>query len=652
MTRLDKFKNKKTKTQELRRLIEEYIKTCELKNIKMNRFRFHNNRDHSDRYKYNMNHYLVMICMLVIVVLTLKMNNNNMISDSIGLCVVVGYSYQSIIPKTTMIKYSTWHHDPMLLSPFSTSIFGINKSKKRPIRTNNIWLYHTASSTSTTLSNQINAVIDFDNNDPIIPENNNVEIMENISPRSTTLSFENEKGNNNNNSSQDQLLRNLDKAFSYTGRLSSRINNYNSTDDAPYRCGFVSIIGAPNMGKSTLLNALIEESLSIISDKPQTTRHSILGIISTNTSQICFYDTPGILDTPSYQLQTNMMETVKGAFRDGDVLIIVTDSYNTPIPSDILFHKVQLSNKPKIIIINKIDLFQEQSQSQQSSNNNRTISSLNEVMYNWRQLVPDAIAILPISAIKGSKDIGIKVLRNILTNDRIHLLESIRELGRPVPYMFLPQCYSTPSFQVSTMTATTTTELSSPVIEKKTTGSLSYSSIEMESTLLDIIPISPPLYDIEMYTDRTERFIASEMIRSILFTSKLLHGEIPYCCEVQVLEFKESSSVINIKQQSEANKRPGSSNSAPPRLQQQPLLRISADIIVERDSQKIIVVGKNGQVIKQVGILAREKLEAFFQSKVMFKSIIRYLYDIRIHAMLSLLILFFLPILFYKYFSY
>jgi small GTP-binding protein len=403
------------------------------------------------------------------------------------------------------------------------------------------------------------------------------------------------------------------------------------------------------MGKSTLLNALIEESLSIISDKPQTTRHSILGILSTNTSQICFYDTPGILEKASYQLQTNMMETVKNSFQDADVILIVTDPYSTPIPSDSLFQKVQLSRKPKLVIINKIDLFQKQKKAQQQkqpqqpqqsnhrnmTSDSRMMGSIDEIIYTWRQFLPDAIAVLPVSALQGSKDIGINVLRHILTNDRYHFMESIRQLGRPIPHMFLPQCY-TPTSTSEVVSTLAPTGVTAKMKTQKMTR-FTYSTTNMEDTVLDIIPVSPPLYDIETYTDRTERFIASEMIRSILFTSKLLNQELPYCCEVQVTEFKEKSNVVMQQPQPQAKyRRPPqdmninnnnnkkqqyglpSTSAIPSRPQKEDLLRISAYIIVERDSQKMIVIGKNGQIIKQIGILAREKLEKFFHSKVQY----------------------------------
>lgn len=520
---------------------------------------------------------------------------------------------------TTTRQRSSPLYDCAPLSSFSSSpmfafqqYFSQTRSKvswKTPSFHKRTWFHN-----PTFVKNQIT---DFEN-DPIIEEN-----FEKIS---RPESFHSQKYH-------DQLLRDLDAAFSYSGRLNSQYNYQDSMD--PFRCGFVCIMGAPNMGKSTLLNALIQESLSIISDKPQTTRHSILGILTTNTSQICFYDTPGILDQTSYQLQETMMETVKSSFHDADVLLIVTDAYNTPIPSDELFQKVQLSNKPKLVIINKIDLLQQKQpqtlqQEQQSINGgNVTLSrtsSIEEIIATWRQLTPDAIAILPVSAIRGSNDNGVKLLHHILTNNRKHIMESIRQLGRPIPNMFLPQCYCS-----VTTSSSGTTSTSEPTITRKI-GGLSYATKDLEDSLLNIIPISPPLYDIEAYTDRTERFIASEIIRSILFSSKLLNKEIPYCCEVQVTEFKETSVVI--KQQNppkektrqgidvKARKENANPISTKSKLNQQHqkqkevLLRISAFIIVERESQKMIVIGKSGQLIKQIGILAREKLQTFFQSKV------------------------------------
>jgi GTP-binding protein Era len=170
-------------------------------------------------------------------------------------------------------------------------------------------------------------------------------------------------------------------------------------------------------------------------------------------------------------------------------------------------------------------------------------------------MLPEAVAILPCSASQGPNDPGIKALRRILTGGP-DVAAAIRDLGRPIPGMFRDQ------------------------------RKLVMSDDEAKC----LLPISPPLYDQDILTDRTERFIASEMIRAALFQS--LKKELPYCCEVQISAFKE------------------------PVQGQTPIIRIEASVVVERDSQKIIVIGKNGEKIKQVGIAARHKLEDFFQSKV------------------------------------
>ena len=143
------------------------------------------------------------------------------------------------------------------------------------------------------------------------------------------------------------LLSELDESFEYEGRLPMREN---------FRCGFVSILGAPNMGKSTLLNALLKEDLCIATRRPQTTRHAILGVLTTADAQLCLIDTPGIIANPAYKLQEGMMEAVMTAFYDSDVLMVVTDLFSSPIPDDKIFEKVKRSRVPIVVVINKIDL--------------------------------------------------------------------------------------------------------------------------------------------------------------------------------------------------------------------------------------------------------------------------------------------------------
>lgn len=307
------------------------------------------------------------------------------------------------------------------------------------------------------------------------------------------------------------------------------------------------------MGKSTLLNAILQEDLCIATARPQTTRHAILGLLTTNTTQVCLVDTPGVIDTPAYKLQEGMMEAVVGAFHDADVLLVVTDLFSTPIPDDQLFLKVQKCQKPTIVCINKIDLV-DKVNVDADDNKDKTVT-VEQAVALWRRILPNALAILPVTASKGPDDVGVVALRRILVGGP-DVPAAIRDLGRPIPGMFPPG--------VKFLT---------------------------DQQARELLPPSPPLYDEEILTDRPERFIASETIRAALFSS--LKKELPYCCEVRITEFKE-----------------------PKEDSTKPMIKISATIFVERNSQKIIVVGKGGEQIKQVGIAAREKLEDFFGTQV------------------------------------
>ena len=368
-------------------------------------------------------------------------------------------------------------------------------------------------------------------------------------------------------------------AWEYPGRMSTA-----DAVDPNFRCGFVCILGQPNMGKSTLLNALLEEDLCISSSRPQTTRHAILGLLTTNTSQVCLIDTPGVIEQPAYKLQDAMMEAVKSSLYDADVLLVVTDVASAPLlEEDAIFQKVQGSNKPTIVCINKIDLIdsinkkrqlkvEQQPLPQQETNAENgddsttttttmthfevsTLVSVKDAVARWRQLLPNAIAIIPATAGHGPDDPGVVALRRLLTGGP-DLPAAWRALGRPIPGMLPAQA-----------------------------DDKLYYTDDQAIHLLKF-PKSPPLYDPEALTDRTERFIASELIRAALF--ELLKKELPYCCQVQVTSFKEASNMI----------------------------RMTAQVFVERDSQKVIVIGKGGQQIKEIGIRAREKLEEFFRTKV------------------------------------
>lgn len=265
-----------------------------------------------------------------------------------------------------------------------------------------------------------------------------------------------------------------------------------------HRAGFVNIIGNPNVGKSTLMNALVGEKLSIVTAKAQTTRHRIMGIVNGDDYQIVYSDTPGILK-PSYRLQQNMLDFVDTAIGDADIILYVTDVVEKKDKNAAYVEKLSKLECPVIIVINKIDISDQQ--------------SVSELMDQWRELVPNAV-IFPASAQEKFN------LDNIF------------------------------------------------------------------DAVVANLPESPAWFDREQFTDKSLRFFASEIIRE-----KILENytkEIPYCTEVVVESFKESSERYDI----------------------------SAIINVMRDSQKGIIIGKNGASLKKVATAARIDMEKFFEKKV------------------------------------
>lgn len=265
-----------------------------------------------------------------------------------------------------------------------------------------------------------------------------------------------------------------------------------------HRAGFVNIIGNPNVGKSTLMNALVGERLSIITAKSQTTRHRIMGIVNGDDYQIVYSDTPGILK-PSYRLQQNMMDYVETAIGDADVILYVTDVVEKIDKNVEYIEKLNKVLCPIILIINKIDL----------SNNEQ----LNELVEKWQNLIPKAEIMVASAQEKFGLD-GIF--------DRI----------------------------------------------------------------LHHLPQNQAWYDKDVLTDRNLRFFASEIIREKILTNYT--KEIPYCTEVVIDEFKESEERYDI----------------------------SAVINVMRDSQKGIIIGSKGSMLKKIGTQARIDMEEFFEKKV------------------------------------
>jgi len=277
-----------------------------------------------------------------------------------------------------------------------------------------------------------------------------------------------------------------------------------------HKAGFVSIIGKPNAGKSTLMNALVGEKMSIITPKAQTTRHRILGIVNEEDYQIVFSDTPGIIK-PHYALQETMMHQVNGSIVDADLILLVTDINEKYDESDVL-EKLQGSLAPLCVIINKIDKSDEETVKQ-------------KVDYWQEKLKPQAIF-----AVSALKDHNVLAVMNFV---------------------------------------------------------------------IEHLPEHPPYYEKDALTDRNDRFFASEIIREKIF--KIYEKEIPYSTEVIITAFKEGDE----------------------------LYRISSEIIVERDSQKNILIGKGGETLKKVGTYARKDMEEFFQKKVFLEMFIKVIPDWR-----------------------
>ena len=265
-----------------------------------------------------------------------------------------------------------------------------------------------------------------------------------------------------------------------------------------HKAGFVNIIGNPNVGKSTLMNALVGEKLSIVTSKAQTTRHRIMGIVNGEDYQIVYSDTPGILK-PKYRLQESMMNFVETAIGDADTILYVTDTVEQPDKNDEWVEKLQRLECPVILVINKIDI--------------STQEKVVELMRWWQEKLPKA-TIFPASA-----------------QEKFNL-DSIFE------------------------------------------------------AIVASLPVAPPWYDKDVFTDRTLRFFASEIIREKIFLN--YSQEIPYSCEVVIEQFKEGEERYEI----------------------------SAVIYVERETQKGIIIGKGGTALKKVGTQARLDMEDFFQKKI------------------------------------
>lgn len=266
-----------------------------------------------------------------------------------------------------------------------------------------------------------------------------------------------------------------------------------------HKSGFVNIVGNPNVGKSTLMNDLVGERLSIITAKAQTTRHRIVGIVNTDDYQIVFSDTPGVLK-PNYKMQEAMREFSEGALTDADVLLYVTDVVEDPAKNADFLAKVAKETVPVLLVINKVDLL-------------KGNDELEAIVAHWRELLPNA-EVFPTSA------------------------------------------------------------------------KLNFNVDALMNRIVELLPVAPPYYGKDALTDKPARFFVTEIIREKMLLH--LEKEVPYSVEVVVEKFEESERAIHIM----------------------------AVIYVERDSQKGIIIGKGGTMLKRIGTEARKDIEKFFDKSV------------------------------------
>jgi GTP-binding protein Era len=279
-----------------------------------------------------------------------------------------------------------------------------------------------------------------------------------------------------------------------------------------HKAGFVNIVGNPNVGKSTLMNILVGERLSIITAKAQTTRHRIMGIVNPDDMQIVYSDTPGVLK-PVSKLHESMLAFSQSALQDADILLYLTDTVETPDKNEQFLQTVVRISEDKgpmapkvIVVLNKMDLVSQE----------ELVRKVDE----WHQRLPEA-EIIPISA--------------------------LHNFGTDI----------------------------------------------LQSKIKDLLPECPPYFDKDQLTDKPARFFVTEIIREKIL--QLYDKEIPYACEVRVEQFKETDKLIDI----------------------------SALIYCERDSQKGILIGKGGAMLKKLGMLARKDIEAFFGKQVMLKTFVK-----------------------------
>lgn len=280
-----------------------------------------------------------------------------------------------------------------------------------------------------------------------------------------------------------------------------------------HKSAFVNIVGSPNVGKSTLMNALMKEKLSIVTSKAQTTRHRIHGILNDDDYQIVFSDTPGVVNA-SYKLHEAMMSYVETSLKDADILLFITDMHESDMNHKETLERIQKLKIPVLVIINKIDLGDQQ--------------KLEARVQFWKEKMPNA-EIIPMSALH--------------------------------------------KFNIDTLW----------------------------DRILALAPEGPAYFDKDELSDRPMRFFVSEMIREKIFL--FCEKEVPYSCQVEIESYQEGENITHIR----------------------------AVIIVERDSQKGIIIGKGGDMLKKIGRASRLDMEDFLGQKVFLETYVKVDKDWRVN---------------------
>ena len=272
-----------------------------------------------------------------------------------------------------------------------------------------------------------------------------------------------------------------------------------------HKAGFVNIVGSPNVGKSTLMNRMVGEKLSIVTSKAQTTRHRIHGLVNGEDYQIVFSDTPGVVNA-SYKLHEAMMGYVETSLKDADILLFITDMKETDMNHKETLERIQRLRIPVLVIVNKIDLGDQE----------KVVAR----MAYWQEKLPTA-EIIPVSALHG------------------------------------------------------------------------FNTEKIWDRILELLPESPPYFDKEELSDRPVRFFVSEIIREKIF----LHceKEVPYACQVEIETYQEGDNITHIR----------------------------ALIVVERDSQRGIIIGKKGEMLKRIGRESRLEIEQFIGQKVFLETYVK-----------------------------